>query len=160
MPRLGRIALWRRRGHRPNGARRGQAITEMALLTPLFALILLGALDLGRLFIEQVRLNNAVKEAALYGLYQTDPGKLYDQAVNEVTDFTRGNQIMLDGLGIEIDCFNTDTSTTPLDCGSSNPGPGWVVEVRGEATFHPFTSQIIKFFPAEPKIYKTVRAKY
>ena len=150
----------RRRERRPAGAQRGQAITEMALLTPLFALILLGALDLGRLFIEQVRLNNAVKEAAVYGLYQTDPGKMYDRAVDEVTDYDRGNAIMLDGLYIEIDCFSPDAPTVALNCGTANAGPGWVVEVRGEAVFHPFTSEIIKFFPSTPKIYKTVRARY
>jgi hypothetical protein len=147
---------WRRR--RGQGARRGQAITEMALLTPFFALILLGALDLGRLFIDQVRLNNAVKEAAIYGLYQTDPYKMYLRADDEITE-PNGRKLLTD-FEIEMDCFAPTAPTVRRECGEGDAGPGWVLEVRGSSEFRPITSQILRFLPADPRIKKTVRAEY
>ena len=147
---------WRRR--RIEGARRGQAITEMALLTPFFALILLGALDLGRLYIDQVRLNNAVKEAAIYGLYQTDPYKMYLHSIDEITE--PNGRVLLTNFEIEMDCFSPAAPTTIRDCGAGDAGPGWVLEVRGSAEFRPITSQILRFLPADPRIYSKVRAEY
>jgi Flp pilus assembly protein TadG len=47
--------------------RRGQAMVEFALVLPIFLLILLIAVDFGRLFYTYVEMNNAAREAAAYG---------------------------------------------------------------------------------------------
>jgi Flp pilus assembly protein TadG len=64
-----------RRGlvHRPldpprpdrDGRQRGQALVELALVTPILLLLLLGALDLGRLFYAQITVTNAAREGAM-----------------------------------------------------------------------------------------------
>jgi len=48
-------------------AKRGQALVEMAISMPVLALILLGTIDMGRLFFEYIELRGAVREAAAYG---------------------------------------------------------------------------------------------
>ena len=45
---------------------RGQALVEFALVIPLFMLLLLLAVDFGRLFFSYVQINNAAREAAAY----------------------------------------------------------------------------------------------
>jgi Flp pilus assembly protein TadG len=46
--------------------RRGQALTEMALITPLLVFILLGIVDLGRAYYQYTVMTNAVREGARY----------------------------------------------------------------------------------------------
>lgn len=45
--------------------RRGQALVELALIFPVMLLLLLGALDLGRVFYANITITSAAKEAAL-----------------------------------------------------------------------------------------------
>lgn len=58
--------------------RHGQALTELALVLPVLLLLLLGALDLGRLFYGQITITNAAKEGALVasrgGTYDASSG--------------------------------------------------------------------------------------
>ena len=55
-------------GHRfragERGRSRGQAIVELALITPIMLLLLIGALDVGRLFYFDIIVGNAVREGA------------------------------------------------------------------------------------------------
>ncbi len=46
---------------------RGQSLVEFALVLPLLALIVLGALDLGRAFFTLIVITNAAREGARYG---------------------------------------------------------------------------------------------
>ena len=48
------------------GVRRGQALTEFALIAPIFFLVILGILQMGFLFAGQNGLTNAAREAARY----------------------------------------------------------------------------------------------
>jgi Flp pilus assembly protein TadG len=54
---------------RPPGRRasrsQGQAIVELALILPIFLILLASALDLGRLFYAQISINDAAREATL-----------------------------------------------------------------------------------------------
>ncbi|MEO8462439.1 MAG: TadE/TadG family type IV pilus assembly protein [Chloroflexota bacterium] len=50
---------------RISNGRRGQALAELAFVLPVMLLLLLGALDLGRLFYAQITIENAAKEGAL-----------------------------------------------------------------------------------------------
>ena len=45
---------------------RGQSLVELALVLPLLALILLGILDLGRVFHAYITITNAAREGAFY----------------------------------------------------------------------------------------------
>jgi uncharacterized repeat protein (TIGR01451 family) len=67
---LNLLSSWRTalRSHAlPRPARNGQSLVEFALVVPLLLLIFSGAADLGRAFYNQVALENAVKEGALFG---------------------------------------------------------------------------------------------
>ena len=61
--------MWRR-PHRhtpPLGRSRGQSLVELALILPIFLLLISGAVDLGRLFYAYVAIVDASKEGALFG---------------------------------------------------------------------------------------------
>jgi len=60
---------WRiSRRHRSTTRRsRGQALVELALILPIFLLLIAGAIDLGRLFYAYVAIANASKEGAIFG---------------------------------------------------------------------------------------------
>lgn len=53
-------------------ARRGQALVELAILMPLLLLLLLGAIDFGRIFFGWVAVNNASRIAANYAATHPD----------------------------------------------------------------------------------------
>src|SRR5947207_1531652 len=57
-----------RGGRAGRGRRRGQSMVELALMMPLLALIMVGTLDMGRVFFYYTRLSDAVKEGALFGM--------------------------------------------------------------------------------------------
>src|SRR6188508_682163 len=64
-----RTALRRPAARRLAGRRasrsQGQAIVELALILPVFLILIASALDLGRLFYAQISVNDAAREAAL-----------------------------------------------------------------------------------------------
>jgi len=51
----------------PRGTSRGQALVELALILPVLLLLLLGAIDFGRVFYSQITVNDAAREGALEG---------------------------------------------------------------------------------------------
>ena len=51
------------------GARRGQAVIEMALAAPLLSLMLFGLVDFGRAYFQYISLVNAAREGARYAAY-------------------------------------------------------------------------------------------
>lgn len=62
-------AVWRRSGtglagDPGPGTSRGQGLVELALALPVLLLILLGTIDLGRMFFDYVAMRNAAREAA------------------------------------------------------------------------------------------------
>jgi len=62
------VLRWRPIRHRrPIAQHRGQALVELALIMPIFLLLIAGAIDLGRLFYAYVAITNASKEGALFG---------------------------------------------------------------------------------------------
>jgi len=52
----------------PTGRKRAQAITELALVFPIFMVILLGVVDLGRAFYQAMALHEAAQAGALVAL--------------------------------------------------------------------------------------------
>ncbi len=49
------------------GRQRGQSLVELAVALPLLLLLLLGTIDLGRVFFDYIQLRGAVREGAGYG---------------------------------------------------------------------------------------------
>lgn len=121
---------------------RGQSVVELALLMPLFALLLIGALDLGRVFFAYNRLTNTVREGALYGAYRP-----YNSASGSTIDVrTRAYNEANGKLGTSgSDVVVTVTcSRAPGDCSTAVGGD--TITVRGTYAFKPITGQLIRFW--------------
>jgi hypothetical protein len=62
------LPLWRvLHRHRRTSRSRGQSLVELALIMPVFLILIATAIDLGRLFSAYIAIVNATKEGALYG---------------------------------------------------------------------------------------------
>jgi Flp pilus assembly protein TadG len=57
---------------RLRGFSRGQALVELALIAPILLLLLLGAIDLGRVWQSQITIENAAREGAMEGIFNPD----------------------------------------------------------------------------------------
>ena len=51
---------------------RGQSLVELSIATPLMLLLMLGTIDVGRLFFGYIEMTNAVREGAGYGAHNPD----------------------------------------------------------------------------------------
>ena len=60
----------------PRWTEAGQALTELALVLPILALLFIGALDLGRAFHTQVALSNAARVGVIYAQQVASPREL------------------------------------------------------------------------------------
>ena len=63
------------------------AMVEFALIVPLFMLLLLAAVDFGRLFFSYVQINNAAREAAAYAARRRPTTRAYVAKARLETDF-------------------------------------------------------------------------
>jgi Flp pilus assembly protein TadG len=148
---------WRRNFRRAGGRRwSGTSLVELALTAPLLALILVGAVDLGRVFIYYERLTSAVREGAIYASYQTDKTSIRDRAYAE----TNG-QLGTTGVDFVVDTtsdikFYQGATTTEI-ASNKTPGSGDSVEVTGHYRFRPMTSTLVRILPANYQIRKSVR---
>ncbi len=147
------------------GGRRGQSLVELALLLPILALMLIGTLDLGRVFIAMVQLTNGVQEGALFG--RTSPtfvdsadGADPDNIVFKVQD---QSEVAIEAADIVVRCYAGPAigSTTLRGDGTcstaSNVKSGDIIEVTARYRFQPLTTQLIRILPPSYKIRKTVR---
>ena len=132
------------RGHRSRS--RGQAVVEFALIIPVFMLLLLIAVDFGRLFFTYIQLNNTAREGAAYAALNpaTDPATLTTAALAE------SNVQAQSGEGaVTATASCVDSSGTHLDCASAagGTGAGNRVTVSAGETFNFFTPLIGNFWP-------------
>ena len=125
--------------------RRGNAAVEMALLAPIFTLFLMGAVDVGLLFVESIRLTGAARSGLhrayvlLAGVGQMDAtfkANVVAAAVAAVREAAGEDGQSLD-VAATIECRCPVQPTVPRDCNSSCPGGGtppmWVdVTVAGQ----------------------------
>ncbi len=111
---------------RDTGRQDGQALVELALMLPVLALILLGILDLGRVFTTFIALANAAREGARYcALHPGDTPGTRARVAGE-----------LDGR------VAADTSATA--CAAGAPGDSITVTVAGSFTpLTPYVSKLI-----------------
>lgn len=131
----------RRRSHE-----RGSAIVELALVLPLLALLVLGTVDLGRVFRLQSRLTNSAREGGVFAQFRpgsVDAGCDGGQSiVDRVLDEDAGLATL---PGFDIEVLEKDAATggvTPYGgCATSSASlaPGDVIVVRVRASFSPLT---------------------
>ncbi len=87
---------------------RGQSLVELALTLPLLLLILLGVIDLGRIYFSYITVVNAAREGARYGAgHPQDLNTARTRAINESL-----------GSGITL---TSVTVTCPSGCAMGNP---------------------------------------
>ncbi len=64
---IGKRYAWTHGGRRRRSGPAGQALTELALVLPILALLFVGVLDLGRAFHTTVALSNAARVGVIFG---------------------------------------------------------------------------------------------
>lgn len=85
-------------GDQRRGPSAGQSLLELALALPLLLLLLLGTIDLGRLYADYTDLKGAVREGAGYGAYHpTDSAGIRARVLNH--GVPAGTSVSVDCLG-------------------------------------------------------------
>lgn len=126
---------------------RGQALVELAIITPILLLLLLGAIDLGRVFYAQMTVNDAAREGALEatrnptsflsGTACTSANKDANRVMCRTTNEARGSFVTVAPSDVEVTC-----STSPCP---ASPALGDTVTVRVTGHFTPVTPLIASF---------------
>src|SRR5438046_885650 len=134
------VAVLRRFPARRARAHHGQSLVEFALILPIMALLLLGAVDLTRAFYYYIALENASRETARVLI---DFPYEYDDSVG----CTAGNR---EGLPwVNVSCASGTLTISPAaNTGVSPPRrvPGrQPITVTASATFRPITPLIQNF---------------
>jgi Flp pilus assembly protein TadG len=147
----------------PKSVSRGQSLTELALVLPLLALILLGVVDLGRAFFYSTRLSDAVKEGALYGIHYpanvSGSGPTDPNSIKYHTTYESQVNLALQANDVTVTCYQ-GLSTTLLvngdgDCTKALVGD--TVQVSATYQFKPFTQQIIRLLGSSVPMTRTAR---
>lgn len=114
---------------RGRGARRGSALVEAAIVTPLLMLLVIGILEMGMVFFTKITLESAVRQATRFAV----TGNTREDADNPGSDLPRPDGIkqylVEHATGIQVD--KSKITITPADGG----GPGQVVKVTAEHTY-------------------------
>lgn len=103
---------------------RGQSVVEFALVLPLLLILLLGIVDLARIYTTMLTVESAAREAADYGAfgsYQWKP----DVRANTESEMTRRACVaarnLPDYVGTATDCSNPTVSLSPVAVTCDNP---------------------------------------
>jgi Flp pilus assembly protein TadG len=112
---------------------RGQSLVEFAITLPILLLIMVGILDLGRVYFAYISLTNAAREGARWGAaHPTDNSGIVTHATNEVD----GNIVKPTDLTINVTC-------NPCTPGPSDtPGINNPIVVNVTYSFHLITTYI------------------
>jgi Flp pilus assembly protein TadG len=138
---------------------------ELALLMPVLSLILLGAIDLGRVFFSYVQLTNGVQAGALYGRSMPNVVSASDAANPYNITFKVQNEsdLAIADDDITVRCYEGPavSSTTLRGDGrcslASGIRSGDIIEVTATWRFVPITTQLLRLLPPEYAIRKTMR---
>jgi len=110
---------------------RGQALVEFALIVPIFILLLVGILDLGRAIYAYNTVANASREGVRVGIVNQNVGAITDHAVDHAV------ALGLDASSIDVDFLEADyTDAAPCNV---TPRYGCVVHVAVEYQYTPAT---------------------
>jgi PKD repeat protein len=118
---------------------------EFALVIPIFMLLLLMAVDFGRLFYTYIQVSNAAREAAAYGATApTDTAGMQTRAAQEKNSQGQGGEGTLDAVQTRCATPAGTTITCASAPGGSGAGNTLTVTVSQRFTF--FTPLIDGFF--------------
>jgi PKD repeat protein len=148
---------WRRAVRPPSATRtpgrrasrsQGQAIVELALILPIFLILVASALDLGRLFYSQISVNDAAREAALEASQNptsfipntacTSANKEDNRVMCRATNESRGSFVTVAPTDVTMAC-----STSPCPAA---PVMGQTVSVTVTGHFRLITPLLAVFF--------------
>jgi Flp pilus assembly protein TadG len=120
---LRRPAIRRLAGRRASRSR-GQAIVELALILPVFLILLASALDLGRVFYAQISVNDASREAALEAPRNptsfipntacTTANKETNRVICRATNEARGGFVTVAAADVAMACSVSPCPATPV----------------------------------------------
>lgn len=108
----------------------GHSLVELALAMPLLLLLLLGTIDVGRVFFAYIELRNAVREGASYG------ARFPDDVAGAQSAVTGHSPRLATGTAITISCSG--------DC-SSPRGTG-LITVSARRRFEPLMGSFLDRF--------------
>jgi Flp pilus assembly protein TadG len=95
--------------HRRHG--RGQALTEFALVIPIFLLVLSGVLDFGFMLFSRMSVINAAREGARAGAMTADPTTMVTAVKNRVVSAAASGGITVDPLNVTLACLQRTSSS-------------------------------------------------
>src|ERR1039457_614293 len=100
------------------GGQSGQALVEMALTVPILVLLLLGAVEFGRVAYISIQVSTAAKAAAQYGAQTLDTGvdQAGMQAVAQADASSLAAGTVTVNLSSNCSCSSPDTAVTPFAC--------------------------------------------
>jgi Flp pilus assembly protein TadG len=131
----------RLRGGRPS---KGQALAELAIVLPVMLMLLLGAIDLGRVFYAQITITNAAKEGALVA---ATGGKYVPGAIcSSANTVMCGVLTEAKGGFVEVDRTKVTQSPSSSVACPTTASVGSTVSVTVQAPFHiltPFIGAIV-----------------
>jgi Flp pilus assembly protein TadG len=102
------------RHRRANGSDEGSALIEMALITPVLLLLVLGAGDFARVMYTSIVLANAARAGAAYGMQSV--GDAADEAGIEQAARDEAQNIDPIGVDVEMECECQDLPGTLVSC--------------------------------------------
>lgn len=103
---------------------RGQSLVEFALVIPIFVLVIMGIIDLGRAVYGYNTANNAAREAARLAIVDQTFADIKDRAVQ------RAVSLGLTPADVSVDFRTADDPGTAGSCGAGAIGCLATVEVR------------------------------
>ena len=127
---------------------RGASVLELALVTPILAMLVLGILDLTQCYHMQIRLENAAREGGAYA--QLRPGNVTcadDDIIDRVVDEDDGMSAL---PGFAVHVLREDAAGEPTvpvtGCGQTTIQPGEHVRVEAIARYPivtPFVQRVL-----------------
>jgi PKD repeat protein len=138
---------------------RGQSMVEFALILPIFALLLVMAIDFGRVYFTYIQLTNSAREAANYGAGSpTDTAEMEERALAEKNAQDQGGEDQA-SFALSTEC--TTPAGVVIDCADSEAGAGpgnhLTVTVTQEFNFlTPIVSQFLGNFTMRATATSTV----
>jgi Flp pilus assembly protein TadG len=123
---------------------RGQSVVEFALVMPVFMLLLLVAVDFGRLFFSYVQISNATREGAAYAAAApTDLVGIRSAVARERNSQSQRGE---NSLTVTASCFTPGGATIACASANGGSGPGNTVTVATDEPFTFFTPLINGLF--------------
>jgi uncharacterized protein (UPF0333 family) len=133
--------------------RRGQAVVEFALVLPFIVVLLLIAIDFGRVFFAYIEINNAARVAAGFAGANFWSGSPPDGAAIALVAAQETNVQGQGGEGafkVSFVCYRPASPGTPIDCVTEGPGGAGIgnqVTVTATREFN-FLTPIVDSFGA------------